>query len=235
MINSQRLLKPVAILLSLFMTLGFLTACAPVLIGGAATTTAVVAVDRRTTGEQVEDKSIQLKGSSEARKILDEEPGRVNVSSYAGRVLLTGDVPSEDDRNKIVEHVSQIDKVVQVIDRLRVGEPTEMGVRSNDTWITTKALSNLINTKGVPTRTMNVTTERGVVYLQGRVTAEEGERAAKVVSGVPGVNEVVKLFEDIRLDDLKEDGSIKEDFAEKSQGKTSEPAPRVEPEAIPVQ
>lgn len=234
MINRQRLLKLVATLLSLFMTLGFLTACAPVLIGGAATTTAVVAVDRRTAGEQVEDKSIQLKGSSEARKVLGEEPGRVNVSSYAGRVLLTGDVPSEDARKKIVEQVSQIDKVVQVIDRLRVGKPTEMSVRSNDTWITTKALSNLINTKGVPTRTMNVTTERGVVYLQGRVTAEEGERAAKVVSGVPGVNEVVKLFEDIRLDDLKEDGSIKDSFAENSQGKTSKLTPRAEPEAIPV-
>src|SRR5690625_4038763 len=91
MINSQRLLKPVVFLLSLFMMLGVLSACAPVLIGGAATTTAVVAVDRRTTGEQVEDKSIQLKASSEARKILDEKPGRVNVHSYAGRVLLTGD------------------------------------------------------------------------------------------------------------------------------------------------
>lgn len=233
MINRQLFLKPVAILLCLFMMTGLLTACAPVLIGGAATTTAVVAVDRRTTGEQVEDKSIQLKASSEARKILDEGPGRVNVHSYAGRVLLTGDVPSEEDRTKIVEQVSRIDKVVQVIDRLRVGEPTEIGIRSNDTWITTKALSNLINTKGVPTRTMNVTTERGVVYLQGRVTPEEGERAAKVVSGVPGVNEVVKLFEDIQLDDLEEDGSIKEDFAKKSQGKSS--APRVEPEAIPVQ
>lgn len=137
MINRQLFLKPVAILLCLFMMTGLLTACAPVLIGGAATTTAVVAVDRRTTGEQVEDKSIQLKASSEARKILDEGPGRVNVHSYAGRVLLTGDVPSEEDRTKIVEQVSRIDKVVQVIDRLRVGEPTEIGVRSNDTWITT--------------------------------------------------------------------------------------------------
>src|SRR5690625_2040760 len=101
MINSQRFLKPMALLLSAFLTLGFLTACAPVIIGGAATTTAVVAVDRRTTGEQVEDKSIQLKANSEARKVLDEGPGRVNASSYAGRVLLTGDVPSQEIRSQI--------------------------------------------------------------------------------------------------------------------------------------
>ncbi len=231
---SHRLLKSAALLLSLIITIGGLTACAPLLIGGAATTTAVVAVDRRTAGEQVEDKSIQLKANSEARKILNEEPGRVSASAYAGRVLLVGDVPTQNMRTQIVQQVAQIDKVVQVIDRLRVGAPTEIGVRSNDTWITTKALSNLINTKGVPTRTMTVTTERGVVYLQGRVTPEEGARAAKVVSGVPGVHEVVKLFEYIDPNDLKEDGSIKEDFANKSQGKTSGPAPRIEPEAIPV-
>src|SRR5690625_7628956 len=101
MINRQLFLKPVAILLCLFMMTALLTPCAPVLIGGAATTTAVVAVDRRTTEEQVEDKSIQLKASSEARKILDEGPGRGSGHSYAGRVLCTGQGPSEDRRPQI--------------------------------------------------------------------------------------------------------------------------------------
>src|SRR5699024_7563355 len=159
MINSQRLLKPVVFLLSLFMMLGVLSACAPVLIGGAATTTAVVAVDRRTTGEQVEDKSIQLKASSEARKILDEMPVRVNTSSCVGRVLLTGNVTGAEVRSNIVVQVSRIDKVVEVSVLLLVGEPTEVGIRCNDTQITTSARAVLINTKGVPTRNMNVTTE----------------------------------------------------------------------------
>jgi len=223
----------VRLIAGLLVCLGLLSACAPVLIGGAATTTAVVAVDRRTTGEQVEDKAIELKAGNETRLLLDERPGRIKSSSYAGRVLLVGDVPTEQDKQQAEERVSKVDKVVQVINRLRVGEPSELGTRSNDTWITTKAMSNLINTKGVPTRTMTVTTERGVVYLQGRVTPEEGERAAKVVSGIQGVKEVVKLFEYISPEDLKKDGTIKEEVAEKNKAKDSENH-RVEPEAIPV-
>src|SRR5690625_1150988 len=234
MIAWHRFLKPIAFTLTLFMTLSLLSACAPVLIGGAATTTAVVAVDRRTAGEQLEDKAIDLKASNETRLLLTDEPGRVNVSSYAGRVLLTGDVPTEAIKTKAGDEVAHIDKVVQVINRLRVGPPTELGVRSNDTWITTKALSKLINTKGVPTRTMLVTTERGVVYLQGRVTPQEGARAGKVVAGIPGVQEAVKLFEYISPDDLKEDGSIKEDFADKSKKQADSKAHRVEPEAMPI-
>ena len=234
MMGGHRYLRALALGLGLTFSLGLLSACAPVLIGGAATTTAVVAVDRRTTGEQVEDKAIDLKAGNETRLLLEDKPGRINVHSYAGRVLLTGDVPTAEDKDRAGQKVAGVDKVVQVINRLRVGEPTELSVRSNDTWITTKALSSLINTKGVPTRTMSVTTERGVVYLQGRVTPEEGERAAKVVAGIPGVNEVVKLFEYISPEDLKEDGTIKDEFAEKSKGKGTSGPQRVEPEALPV-
>lgn len=234
MMSWHRYLRPLTLSLCLLFSLGLLSACAPVLLGGAATTTAVVAVDRRTTGEQVEDKAIDLKASSELRALFEDQPARTSVHSYAGRVLLTGDVPSEQDKAEAEQKVAHVDKVVQVINRLRVGEPTELSVRSNDTWITTKALSNMINTKGVPTRTINVSTERGVVYLQGRVTPEEGERAAKVVAGIPGVNEVVKLFEYISPEDLKEDGTIKEEVAGKSKSNNASGTQRVQPEALPI-
>lgn len=233
MMDWHRYLRALALGLGLTFSLGLLSACAPILIGGAATT-AAVAVDRRTTGEQVEDKAIDLKAGNETRLLLEDKPGRISVHSYAGRVLLTGDVPTAEDKDRAGQKVAEVDKVVQVINRLRVGEPTELNVRSNDTWITTKALSSLIKTKGVPTRTMSVTTERGVVYLQGRVTPEEGERAAKVVAGIPEVNEVVKLFEYISPEDLKEDGTIKDEFAEKSKTKSASEAQRIEPEALPV-
>lgn len=172
-----------------------LSACAPIVVGGAAATTALVVTDRRTAGEQVDDKAIDVKVNFEARKVLGDNPGRVSGSSYAGQVLLVGDVPSEKDSQQIAAAVKQIDSVKEVINRLRVGPVTELSVRTNDGWITTKATTALINTKDVPSRTISVTTERGVVYLQGLVTHQEGDLAARAVSTVPGVNEVVKLFE----------------------------------------
>lgn len=172
-----------------------LSACAPIVIGGAAATTAMMATDRRTAGEQVDDKAIDVKINFEARKVLGENPGRVSGSSYAGQVLLVGDVPTAQDSQHIAAAVKQIDSVKEVINRLRVGAPTELSVRTNDSWITTKVTTALINAKDVPSRTISVTTERGIVYLQGLVTQQEGDRAARAASTVPGVTEVVKLFE----------------------------------------
>lgn len=170
-----------------------LSGCGLLVVGGAATT-ATVATDRRTTGEQVEDQAIELKAGSEMRKLFPGDNARVNATSYAGLVLLTGDVPTEQDKQRAESVVKQVEKVKKVVNELRVGEVTPISVRTNDTWLTSKVKTTLINTKGVPTRTIVVTTERGIVYLLGKVTAEEGQMAGTAASGVTGINKVVKLF-----------------------------------------
>ncbi|HZH56160.1 BON domain-containing protein [Yanghanlia caeni] len=176
--------------------LAALSGCGALVVGGTAATTAVVATDRRTAGEQLEDTSIEMKVGAEMRRIFAETPAvRIVPHSYAGQVLLVGDVPSEKDKQQAGEAAQKVDKVVRVVNELRVGPVTPTSVRTNDTWITSKVKAALINTKEVPSRTISVTTERGIVYLQGRVTHTEGERAGIVASGVSGVNKVVKLFE----------------------------------------
>ena len=187
-------------------SLGALSGCAPLVVGGAAATTAVVASDRRTAGEQVEDQTIEMKAGSEMRKLVGEK-GRVNTVSYAGNVLLMGDVPTEQDKQRAQELVSKIEKVKRVYNQLRVGEITPLSVRTNDSWLSTKVTTTLINTKDVPTRTIIVATERGVVYLLGRVTPAESERAGKAAAGVAGINKVVKLFEIVSPESLATDKS----------------------------
>lgn len=174
--------------------LGSLAGCGLLLVGGTAATTAVVATDRRTAGEQVDDQTIELRVSSEMNKAF-ADTARVNGMSYAGRVLLTGDVPSEADRERAQTIVQTIPKVHKIDNYIRVGDLTPLSVRTNDAWITSKVKSQLVQTKDVPSRTILITTERGVVYLMGKVTDDEGQRAAIVASGVDGVNKVVKLFQ----------------------------------------
>lgn len=212
-----------------------LSGCGLLVVGGAAATTAAVATDRRTTGEQVEDRAIVMKAGSETRRLLENKEGRINTSSYAGVALLTGDVPTEADKAEAGRLVSQVEKVTRVVNELRVGELTPLSVRSNDSWISTRVSTALINTKEVPSRTISVTTERGVVYLQGRVTQDEGERAAIAAAGVPGVNKVVKLFEYVSAE------SLAQPLSSNTQKTTPSPAP-AEPapaatsvEVMPVQ
>lgn len=184
-----------------------LSACAPVIVGGAAATTAVVASDRRTAGEQLDDKTIQLKAGSET-SVLFGNTARIVPVSYAGKVLLLGDVPTEADKQKATEAVEKIERVQKVHNQLRVGEITPLSVRTNDSWLTTKVTTALINTENVPTRTMVVTTERGKVYLMGKLTPDEAQRAAKATSMVTGVNQVITLFDTISPEQLRQEQQL---------------------------
>lgn len=174
--------------------LGTLSGCGVLVVGGTAATTAIVATDRRTAGEQVDDQTIELRVANEMNKTFAER-GRVLGTSYAGRLLLVGDVPTEADRAQAESFARSVSKVTHVDNFIRVGDITPLSVRTNDTWLTSKVKTQLVRTEQVPSRTIKVTTERGVVYLMGKVTEAEGERAAKVAAGTEGVNKVVKLFQ----------------------------------------
>ena len=213
-----------------------LSGCGALVVGGAAATTAIVATDRRTTGEQVEDQAIELKAAAEMRRLFETEPAaRVNATSYAGLLLLTGDVPTEQAKQQAGDAAEKVEKVKRVVNQLRVGEATPLSVRSNDTWLTSKIKTALVNTREVPSRTINVTTERGVVYLLGKVTDTEGQRAATAASSVKGVNKVVKLFEIVAAE------SLVPPFENRSTDPGSAPpaapatAPESEVQALPVQ
>ena len=177
-----------------------LSGCGVLLVGGAATT-AAVAADRRTTGEQVEDQAIEMKIGAEMRRLFADK-ARIVAVSYAGRVLLLGDVPTAADKSTAAAAAAKVENVKEIIDRIRVGDLTPLSVRTNDTWITTKVRTALINAKDVPARTIVVTTERGIVYLQGKVTETEGNMSARVVANIAGVNEVVKLFQIVARETL---------------------------------
>jgi osmotically-inducible protein OsmY len=204
--------------------LASLGGCGLAVVGGTAATTALVATDRRTAGEQVDDQTIELRVSSEMNRAFGDR-ARVLGTAYAGRLLLLGDVPTEADRQKALSITRTIPKVRQVDDYLRVGALTPLSVRTNDTWITSKVKSELIATEDVPSRTIKVTTERGVVYLMGKVTDAEGRRAATVAAGVAGVNKVVKLFQIVSRESLFTDRGKPAPVSDSSSNGTSSAAP----------
>ncbi|MGV2905171.1 BON domain-containing protein [Achromobacter sp. AGC25] len=173
-----------------------LTACAPLIVGGAAATTAVVVTDRRTSGTQLEDQNMAFKAQSQISQKLGDT-ARVNAMAYGGHLLLTGDVPSEEAKSQATAIAQGIENVKQVINQLNVGPIASFGTRSNDTWLTSKVKTALINTKYVPSGTIALTTDHSVVDLMGKVTQAEGDYAANATADVGGVAKVVKLFETI--------------------------------------
>lgn len=211
-----------------------LPGCGLLIVGGTAATTAIVATDRRTTGEQVEDQAIELKTASEMRRLFGDT-ARVNATSYAGLVVLTGDVPTEQAKQQASEAAHKVEKVKRVVNELRVGSLTPLSARSNDTWLTSKVKTALINTREVPSRTISVTTERGVVYLLGKVTQAEGERAAIAASSVKGINKVVKLFQYVAGESLVTDPVLNRTETQSTDAPQPLTAPGTEVQAMPVQ
>ena len=209
-----------------------LSACAPLVVGGAAATTAVVATDRRSSGTQLDDQNATFRAENQISQKLGEG-ARVNAMVYNGQMLLTGDVPTEAAKAEAGTIAQGVQKVRSVSNQLTVGPAASFTTRSNDTWITSKVKTALINTKFVPSGTIAVTTDKGAVYLMGKVTQAESEYAANAAADVGGVTKVVKLFEIISRDEairLSGSGSSKDGKAPiESTGGTQAPTENAAP------
>ncbi len=194
-----RVTRPLAAVALCGVVLTSLQGCVEMAIGTAVVGT-LAATDRRTFGAQTEDKTIVLKGESRVANLVGGA-GHVNVTSFNRKVLLTGEVRDEAMKAAVEREVSAIENVQSVINELEVMGVSSFTSRSNDSLITGKVKASFVDAKDLYANAIKVVTERGVVYLMGRVTQREGNLAADVASNVSGVHKVVKVFEYISEED----------------------------------
>lgn len=170
-----------------------ITACVPVVVGGAAATGAMAA-DRRTSGIYVEDENIELKAVKKMETNLGED-AHVNVTSYNRNVLLTGEVPVAESKSKAENLVKEITNTRSITNEITVGPKSTIGSRSNDSYITSKIKTKFVTENKFPANYVKVVTENGVVYLLGIVTNKEADDAVEIARNTDGVTKVVKVFE----------------------------------------
>jgi osmotically-inducible protein OsmY len=178
-----------------------MTACAPFLVAGVAGS-ALVATDRRTSGTQLEDETIELRASAKVRDTFGEKV-HVNVTSYNRQVLLTGEVPSDRERQAVAAIVEKVENVKSVANELSAMPNASLGSRSNDLVVTGKIKATLIDSRDLFANAFKVVTERNTVYLMGRVTQREADSATALIRNVGGVNKVVRMFEIISEEELR--------------------------------
>jgi osmotically-inducible protein OsmY len=169
--------------------------CAPLLVGGAVAGGAMVASDRRSVGTQVDDQAIELRLAAALAEKFPADRAHISVTSYNRRVLLTGEVTTEQGKLDAQAMAARSENVAAVLNELHVGSPSSLANRNFDTALTTKVVAALAQAKDVPSGTIKVVSERSVVYLMGRVSQGEGDAAARAASRVAGVQRVVKYFD----------------------------------------
>lgn len=180
---------------------GSLTACAPIIFGGAAMG-ALVATDRRTSGAQLEDEGIELRAAGRIRESLGDRV-HINVTSYNRQVLVTGEVPNVQDKQLVEQIVSRVENVRSMVNEIALLGNTTLTQRSSDVLTTGKVKAAMVDAKDLYSNAFKVVTERGTTYLMGLVTQREATRATDIARGTGGVLKVVRIFEIISEAELQ--------------------------------
>ena len=180
---------------------GSLSGCAPAVLGGVAMST-LVATDRRTSGTQLEDEGIELRSFGRIRSSIGDR-ANITVTSYNRQVLLTGQIPNAQDKPLVHKIVSGVDNVRAIVNELEVQPNATLTQRSTDALPRGLVKASMIDAKDVFANSFKVVVERGTVYLMGRVTQREADRATEIARGTRGVEKVVRVLEIISEEELK--------------------------------
>jgi osmotically-inducible protein OsmY len=171
-----------------------LQGCVPVIVAGAAGVGVMMADDKRTAGTYIEDQNIELKASGQIREAY-KDGVHADVTSFNQKVLITGEVPNEEIRQKIGEVVRGVENVREVVNELAIAGTTSFTARSDDSLLTAKVKGRIIEDGTVNPNHVKVVSSKGVVYLMGLLSRKDAEQAAQIASKTNGVLKVVKVFE----------------------------------------
>lgn len=151
---------------------------------------------KRTFGTYMDDQKIETITAVNINKASPAlKDSNINVNVFNGVVLLTGQVPDNDQRLLAGRTAQQVQNVRQVYNEIQVRGNVSFLATSSDAWLTTKVKSSLLANKEIDSGRIKIITENGVVYLMGLLTRAEAERAADATRSIGGVQKVVKAVE----------------------------------------
>ncbi|WP_153111885.1 BON domain-containing protein [Propionivibrio limicola] len=166
------------------------------MVAAGVTSGVLATFDRRSLGTQTEDESIEWKADTRVSEKLRDR-GHFNFTSYNRKVLITGEVASEEIKTEAERIVSEIPNVHGVFNELVVGPSSSFSDRSNDAFITSKIKSRSVDSGKFNPVHLKVVTEAGTAFLLGLLTQAEADSAINVARTTAGVRRVVNLIETI--------------------------------------
>lgn len=152
----------------------------------------------RSVGNKIDDQFLEPKVRSQVEQShpdLNNNTSHVVVVSYNGHILLAGQAPRAELKEKAEQAARSVTGVKRVHNEIQLLQPTSFLVRSNDTMLTTRIKTQMAADTTVPASKIKVVTENGVVFLMGILTRQEGNAATNLVQSVGGVQKVVKVFQ----------------------------------------
>jgi len=188
--------KKVILLCALLVSSFILSSCSPIVQGAAAVTTvATMSNDRRSAGEILDDKTLDLNLSNIVRKDVILEDMHINFMVYNKAVLMVGESPSAESRDYLEKQIKlKAPKMRQLINEVSVMPNSSYFARAKDSVISLQIEALFLDQEVFHPSHVRVMTERSIVYLMGSVTKREAEHATNLATKAKNVDKVVKLF-----------------------------------------
>ena len=190
------------VLLLTTLLLPTVTGCVPALLATGAAATLISAHDRRSTGTQADDETSEWKGSNRLPGQYREN-AHINFTAFNRRLLISGEVPSEEARIAIGSLAERIEGIRLVHNELQVAPPASLSSRSNDALISSKYKARLLDSNQLSANHIKPLTENGTLFLMGLVSEREAQVAIAIARTTAGVRKVVNLFEVLPDEDIR--------------------------------
>ena len=187
---------------ALITILPMLQGCVPAVIATGAAAGVMSAHDRRSTGIQTDDETSEWKAAQQVPEKY-KAGAHLNFTSYNRRLLITGEVFTEEAKTSIGEEVGKIEGIKTVFNEAAIAPASPLGNRSNDSYITSKLKARLVDSNQVSANHIKVVTENTVAYLMGIVSEREAKVAVQIARTTDGVRKVVNLMEVLPDADIK--------------------------------
>ena len=199
-------MKKVILLCTLLIASFILSSCAPIVQGAAAVTTvATMSNDRRSAGEILDDKTLDLNLSNIVRKDTILKGMHINFMVYNRAALMVGEAPSAEARDYLEKQIKKkAPQMKNLINEVAVMPNIGYLSRAQDGIITVQIEALFLDQEVFHPSHVRIMTERRIVYLMGSVTKREAEHATNLATKAKNVDKVVKLFNYLLVRPAKE-------------------------------
>ncbi|RUO80095.1 osmotically-inducible protein OsmY [Idiomarina tyrosinivorans] len=170
-----------------------LQGCAVALVGATAVGVSA-AQDPRSIGSQIDDQGLEMA----IGKVYNQTPAlaqeNISVIAYNRNILLVGQVSEASLSRQAEEIARDTDNVDKVFNQLRVGNQVSATTSAHDAWLTSKVKVSLFNDDDFDSSNVKVVTENSEVFLLGKVTEDEADKAVAMARNIDGVRRVITAF-----------------------------------------
>jgi hyperosmotically inducible protein len=147
----------------------------------------------RSTGEYIDDHSLQLRVDHALNENPDFKFDDVSIVTFKGTIQLNGFVDTTDQKNKAGDIVRQVQGVRNVENNISVenNNPRTAGQAVDDKALAARVRDSLHNNPEYKFADVGVAVYKGTVQLSGFVdTADQKTKAGELARQIPGANDV---------------------------------------------